>query len=725
MNRKFILLIVSIFLYSLTSNAKEQFNFKHIKLGSLLKERADIIRNSDDFNDISVLSTKSTRLSPGQRVLDENDKYLARALKLEISEDDDVGVSKMARVAKAAQVDKAFVDEQKKSLIYKAILSYLGDRFREIGAGEAQNIIDHSQDFDLGSTNFSGFDWQKPMGSYGISVNRKITPDYKNANRWIVLDSFEISINAQTFLEKIMDAGLASLEGIGLDAFAGLTFKRRYTFYHFANSYIDGLKSDYSRLFLPFLQFSRKKLLNMPAYHFLKKEDYLSVNAGASVETPPVYGFDLKGGVMVELSRAASVSAQSLGPQDDPTPGEILRVAIDKQFKLKTGISVDLQLDFFKLLKLTLLSYELEYSIAKQDTINLSFSEEDKKKLLGQSETAKELDRLLRLFNLKVRHLEPNIISSEQSKKNDLNSHYSAFIFGKLKNSKTESVKIIKDGKVKELYRHTSENVAVEKSIWSRLWATIVYKIFEIESKVKNVAYKAKKFVMEYDSDRRQNTTVYDEEKFSIELSQKVEVNKTKGWSRKRFRRLMAKSLLGLSNINREVADKVMNQELVGPMVLNHNIQIQKDAMRSLHSKDENLVFENLAKTCRSRRVSKWKNAKKRSRFLRRIQVGKELCVKKLGKSYLSYMNEVRNYGQMNLDKLKKFLTYYLKKSKTYENLVDLFGHDRLFVHGRFAAYTNSGESFVTYFHQGVFSGLGLIESHKRSTSMVPIVYNK
>ena len=113
MNRKFILLIVSIFLYSLTSNAKEQFNFKHIKLGSLLKERADIIRNSDDFNDISVLSAKSTRLSPGQRVLDENDKYLARALKLEISEDDDVGVSKMARVAKAAQVDKAFVDEQK------------------------------------------------------------------------------------------------------------------------------------------------------------------------------------------------------------------------------------------------------------------------------------------------------------------------------------------------------------------------------------------------------------------------------------------------------------------------------------------------------------------------------------------------------------------------------------------------------------------------------------
>ena len=172
---------------------------------------------------------------------------------------------------------------------------------------------------------------------------------------------------------------------------------------------------------------------------------------------------------MVELSRAASVSAQSLGPQDDPAPDEALRIAIDKQFKLKTGVSVDLQLDFFKLLKLTLLSYELEYSIAKQDTINLSFSNKDKEKLQDKSEPAKELDRLLRLFNLKVRHLEPNIVSSEQSKKNDLKSHYSAFIFGKLKNSKTESVKIIKDGKVKELYRHTSENVAVEKSIWSRL----------------------------------------------------------------------------------------------------------------------------------------------------------------------------------------------------------------------------------------------------------------
>jgi hypothetical protein len=709
-------ILLPLLLVSTQVLASDDFSFKHIKLGSLLKKRVEIIKNADDYNDIGFSSR--AKFTPGQRVLDENDKHLARALKLEIG-DGSISVSKSARSS------QAFIDDKTKSLIYKSILAFLGKRFQQIGSDESQSIIDHAQNFDLGESNFSGFTWQKPFGSYGLHVNRKITPDFKDPSKWIVLDTFEISVNAQTFLKKLMDAGLASLDGIGFDAFAGLTFKRKYSYYHFADSYRAGLTSDFTRLFLPFLQFSRKKLVNMAPYNYLKKEDYLSVKAGVSVETPPIYGLDLKGGVMMELSRSASVSAQSLGPQDDPAKDEFLRVSINKEFKLKTNVSVDLQLDFFKLLKLTLLSYELEYSIAKQDKIDLSFYNKDKDKLLSDALPGKELSRLLRLINLKLKYLEPNVVSSEQRKKSDLSSEYSAFIFGKMKRSKTESVKLIKDEKVKVLFRHTAENVAVEKSLLSRLWATVVYKLFDFETRVKNISYKSKVFSMEYDSDRRQNTTVNATEKFSIELEQKVEVQKTTGWTRKRFRKLMAKSLIGLSNLNTQIAKKVLNQQLVGPMVLNQKIMIQKNAMNALHVKSESSVAKNLARVCHSKRINKWADPKKRRRYLKSPQVGKELCVKELFKRYASYMRDVENDSEMNLDKLKKFLTFYLKKSKTYENLVNLFGHDRIFVHGRFTSYTDTGESYITYFNQGVFSGLGLIESHKRSTSMVPIVYNE
>lgn len=714
--RRIILLLTLLLGFNLQA-ADRQFDFKHIKLGDLLKKRAHLIEHRDQYNDIQKMGLRTKSATPVPLEFESNSAALANKLNLNIN-------SNSESIARTMNIQKSFVDLKSDSLIYKSILAFLGNRFQQIGSEEAGSIIDHSQDFDFGESNFSGFNWQKPMGTYGIHVDRKVTPDYKDPSRWIVLDTFEVSINADTLLKKLVDTSLISLNGIGAEAFAGIVFKRRYSYYHFANSYVAGLTSDFSKLFLPFLQFSKKKLLNMPQYNYLKKEDFLSVSAGATVETPPVYGFDLRGGVMVEVSRTAAVSAQALGPNDEPKEGEFLRVNIDKELKVKTGVSADLQVDFFKLLKLTLLSYELQYSFASQDSINLSIYKEDKKKLLDNSLPGKEFSKLLRLFNLKVKYLEGNVVSSEQRKKSDLSSEYSAFIFGKLKKSKTESVKIIKDNKVKTFFRHTAENVSVEKSLLSRIWNSLIYKLFEINTNVKNVAYKSKRFVMEYDSDRRQNTDVFKTEDFSIELSQKLEVKKTSGWTRKRFRKTVAKAVVQQTSLDHEIAKNILKEKLIGPVLLDQKVMIQKAAMDAFHKVPEDLAFLNFTKVCKSKRAHKWMGASSRRKYMKRLQVGRELCVKKLGKYYYKYINDVKEFGRMDLDYLKDFMTYYIKKNMDFKNLIHLFGRDNLFIHGRFSAFTDMGKPFVTYYNQGVFRGLGLIESHRRSSSMVPIVYN-
>ncbi|MGK0367495.1 MAG: hypothetical protein ACI9QD_000631 [Thermoproteota archaeon] len=721
------IIIFSAF-YSSVSQAQD-FNFKHIKLGSTLKKRAHIIENPDLYNEIDLKNARSKsnksfeRFSNvPRRALADSEKQLALALSLKIQEKNKE--KKRNTLSKKVGISSEVLKLKGDSLLYKSLLTFLGGKYNEIGDQESQSIIDHADDFDLGEENFSGFNWHKPFGSYSVLVDRKVTPDYKNAKQWIVSDTFEVSIDAQTLIKKLVDSAMISLEGLGLEAFVGMSFKRKYTYFHFADSYEKGLRSDFTKLFLPFLQMNRQKILQMSPYNILKKEDYFSVSAGVSVETPPIYGFGLKGGIMAEYSRTASVKAQALGVNDTPKQNEFLRVEINKEVSTSVTANLELQADFFKLLKLTLFSYELQYKLSSKDNINLSFNQGDKKILQEkESKEAKEFSKLLRLFKLKVHYLEPNTVSLEQKKQSDLNSEYSALLFGKLKKHKTESVKIIKDNKVQQYYRHTSENVSVEKSLLSRIWATVVYKLLEFENTVKNVTYKAQKFIMEYQADRKQNTRVNSTDKFSLEFTNLIEVQKTTGWIRKRYRKLMAKSVLNLTNLNSKFAKKIISQEIVGPFSLDQKVIVSQEAINVLHTYSEDFVFSHLAKVCRSKRANKWSRAKKRRKYLKRLQVGKELCVKKLGKRYLNYIQDFKEYAVIDLEKLKKFMTFYLKKSKTYLDLVHLFGSKNLFIHGRLSGKTNRGKSFTSYFNFGVFRGLGLIESKRRNSSMVPIEY--
>jgi hypothetical protein len=690
--------------------------FKHIKLNSLLNERAQLLKNKDQYNDIqsSKMSTIARFGSPAY--LEQNDHHLANALELEIHRDLDLN-QKQARI----QNTPNNTSDNFASLIYQSALSTLLPIYNNIGQQESQAIIDFRRQFDLGQMDFSGFNWQKAMGSYSIFVDRQVRPDSQNPSQWLVVDRMEFSIDAQTYLKKLVDTGLISLNSIGLDAFAGITFKRIYHFTHLANSYESGLSSDYSKLFLPFIQFDRSRLLNQAPYTLLKKEDFLTVKAAVSAETPPVYGFDLKGTVRTDLTRMASITAQALGELDHPSNDEYMRVSIDKKLSVAVGVNLDLQLDFFKLLKLTLLSYELEYQLDNSDQVHLSIYNADRNKLINNNELGREFKSVLSLANLKINHLEPFVVSSEQRQSHNLSSRFSALIYGKLKKSMRESVKIIKDQKVNQFFRETSENIAVVQSWLSRLWATVVFKLFEFESHVKNVAVTSIRYSAEYQAERAQTERFSASDKFSLTLDHEFYFKKTDGIN-KAYKKQAIEILDDSTNLEKIILDKIVKNEILGPMQLNAKLQLNQRSIDYFLSQDEDHAFAHFGNIC-GKTNEKWTNANQRKKELNQLQVGRDLCIKNLGKVYIEIKRILMDEHEYDLAKISELMKSAIKVSKSLKAVKLLFGENTSFLHGKFEAKTKQGKSFTSYFSHGTFDGLGVIEKFQRFNSNVAINY--
>lgn len=713
--KKFILLLLG--LISTRIYGMEQLDqFKHIKLNSLLNERAQLLKNKDQYNDIqsSKMSTIARFGSPAY--LEQNDHHLANALELEIHRDLDLN-QKQARI----QNTPNNTSDNFASLIYQSALSTLLPIYNNIGQQESQAIIDFRRQFDLGQMDFSGFNWQKAMGSYSIFVDRQVRPDSQNPSQWLVVDRMEFSIDAQTYLKKLVDTGLISLNSIGLDAFAGITFKRIYHFTHLANSYESGLSSDYSKLFLPFIQFDRSRLLNQAPYTLLKKEDFLTVKAAVSAETPPVYGFDLKGTVRTDLTRMASITAQALGELDHPSNDEYMRVSIDKKLSVAVGVNLDLQLDFFKLLKLTLLSYELEYQLDNSDQVHLSIYNADRNKLINNNELGREFKSVLSLANLKINHLEPFVVSSEQRQSHNLSSRFSALIYGKLKKSMRESVKIIKDQKVNQFFRETSENIAVVQSWLSRLWATVVFKLFEFESHVKNVAVTSIRYSAEYQAERAQTERFSASDKFSLTLDHEFYFKKTDGIN-KAYKKQAIEILDDSTNLEKIILDKIVKNEILGPMQLNAKLQLNQRSIDYFLSQDEDHAFAHFGNIC-GKTNEKWTNANQRKKELNQLQVGRDLCIKNLGKVYIEIKRILMDEHEYDLAKISELMKSAIKVSKSLKAVKLLFGENTSFLHGKFEAKTKQGKSFTSYFSHGTFDGLGVIEKFQRFNSNVAINY--
>src|SRR5690606_37979031 len=63
------------------------------------------------------------------------------------------------------------------STLYEEIRNHLEASHQQIGLEQVENLRRWSQQFNLGTSNFSGFSWQKPIGVVQVYVDRQVTPN--------------------------------------------------------------------------------------------------------------------------------------------------------------------------------------------------------------------------------------------------------------------------------------------------------------------------------------------------------------------------------------------------------------------------------------------------------------------------------------------------------------------------------------------------------------------
>lgn len=618
---------------------------------------------------------------------------------------------------KSKKGTKPPVDEHR-SPLFDEIAEYLNNNYQSIGNTETASILKFNREFNMGSQNYSGFNWQKPMGKFSIQANRHIEQAFGPNEPWIVRDTLIINIDATSFLKSAEADGVIEITKTQLGLFAGMTFRRQYTYEHLAETYEKGLLSDFSKLFLTFNIFDTKRVFALEEYEIVTKEDQISAVAGGMVETPSYYGLSANVGALVKFSHIGSVKVQKLGPEDAPHSGELIRVHSLKSKIVTTGITAELQIDLMKLVKITLFSYDFEYALEKSQDVGLSFGEQDYDKLTGDGDEALEFKQILSLTIPDIKALKPNIVSLEQREKEAKSSKFAALLFGTMKKKNTEMIKIIKDNKTKIFFNSYFENIKLVQNLFSRLLNITIMAAFKFEKGVKSDAVKSRSVEIAYEasenSTQHEDVFVASEEKMSFQLIKEYQVKDTTGWTKKMYKDHAIEIMQNYTSLGADFVTMVRKDELRGPLTINTHVMVGKDGLRFFNALDVDQTFLNLAIICGSKKPSVWIIPAKREEAMKHILVGEEKCVKDLGESYLTYRQDWDRYHEMNFKKFRDFLIGVHKETDHRDDLTKFFGPNNIFFNGSFQAKTKTGNFFQTYFKDGVFKSAGIIDDYVR-----------
>ena len=617
----------------------------------------------------------------------------------------------------AGDFNDPFPTDGAQSPLLEQIRHHLEGAHREIGLREVTQLDFLNRQFNLGTQNLSGFSWQKPYGVVHVYADRQVTPNLFGSN-WLIQDTFTFDIEATTFLEKTNEAGITNMSSAEIGAFAGLTFKRIYTYYHYANSYQEGLRADFSKLFLPFLKLNPNSISRMNHEEIIKRQDDWTVSAGGVISTPPYYGFSFSGGILAQFAYQNMVAVQHNQVQD--LTAERIRLSTKSKTSATVGATLSLQLDFFKLLKLTIMNADLTYEYASAKELTLGMSSPEWQHVQTQAPQQRELQGLLNGFG-QVSHLEKYVISLDEEDSSSLSSRGSLLVWGKLAKNKTEQIRVIKDNQVRIFFKSYAQNIRVVQNVFSRLFSAVIYKIFKLPMGTKNAALYNREIHLEYEATHPQASNpeiarIDHTEQFSFVLHQSYEASRTDRWVDQKFKNDLIWFIDTFTTLPKDYKTIIRSEQLKGPMLIETNLRIEKAGFNHLLEKPENGVFAQIAQVCGSRKISEWSEENSREQLLKKLQLGPEKCVKTIGSHFIDFKNDYKaNQLKPSLAKFKTFLTKYFKRAENLEALSSLFGSNHTFIHGQLKATTNANSQFVTTFSSGQFRGLGVIDNFKRS----------
>lgn len=728
------MLIISFF-FALTTSASAlagaEYTFESFKVNDVLNKRIDLMtdREMERGDEEGVSRGLKNELTNSDRELNSALEAKTELVRSMNAFSGTIKKSSRAMTTRSyqlpSQVDTSEYDElieQGLNPVFAKIVKVMGPIYQGVGKSQAQGIILKNEQFNLGSVNHSGFTWQKPMGNFAIYVNRQLAPDLFDDTNWVVTDTLTIHVDATTFLTNMKQNGLIDISTKQLAAFAGIQFKREYRYAHFASSFEEGLQKDYTNLFLSFTNFFGLNFLKMNQYEFMSKKDFLSFSAGAGAHIPIATGASFGAGVMVGYNSLSSVEVQKVGPKDSPRQGENYRISFEKEKGAEVEISAKLQADFFNLLRLTLFSYEYSYSLSESDKIYLSVFDRHMEDLVMGSPAQKQISSIFRMNRPDLHVIQDMVVSSEHRKKQNKNSHFAIFLFGKLKKGQIEQVTIQKDGTEKTFFKSRYESIKYVKGFFSTLLNGLSMFFTNTELFKSYKASRSRDLMLEYEGERElssKDKVQLHEEKLSFNIEHEFTAKKTEGWLNKKYKKYAEHFTRNFTNLPSNIANEIKSKNLVGPLKIRTTAWINKDGLVAFNNQHSDNVKGQLAKICKyekPKKVKWWKRV--RNAFKKKSVKGK-ICFDKLTKYYTKYRNELKNSGDMSLWKLRSLLIQVNKYSDNKDDLRRLFGHSNVFYNGSVEAYTKNDTKFKSYFKDGVLKSVGVIDDFQRKNEAV------
>ena len=638
--------------------------------------------------------------------------------------------------------------------LYTQILNELGSTYDQIGQRQADAVLNDNDFAVYGGLNNVGIRYSKEFIDFSINVGRTVAPDLFS-DKWLVTDQFTISIDASKLLTNLKDQGTVDFSEAQYGAFAGVSFKRVYRFVHFAESYSEGLLLHFDRLFLGFLKFQNKDFLNLGHYEFIQKEDSLSFKAGA-IAGGPIYG-PISGsvGVLATFEKLSRVDVEAIHPDERSHDNEKLRISFEKTKSASLGVSASVGIEFLKLLRITLLKYDFSYKLEESRKTYLSFFESDYAKLKTDSYYSAQVKRILKGQKADLMALKKNVVSLEQRKTEQKNSKYGVLLWGGQKEAKTQQIEISKNGKVKRFFRHYYEKIKFKQNIFSRLMSILTKSLLKLDSVVNKDSSDSKKVIVEYSSEQnlvnsKKDINLTEEEKLSMSFAHEFYTFKTDGKRRSKHKKAALEILNKYSGVS-PLAIKLFEQDaIVGPVSIKSDYKVNKAGMDYIlnHSKKKMASLYKTMCSKKSKSKFKWfrnlfngclrKMKKSTERFYTEWEhddytsTSKEICNKKsrkyrFFKRYRMRRRCMKSIAKRELSRDLKIVplwrfkdvaqSIYLEhKSKT--DIFNFYGVSNVFHYGHFKATKQNGFPFVSYFDEGNFSGLGVVDNYKSKNNL-------
>lgn len=589
--------------------------------------------------------------------------------------------------------DKISKQNQRK-LDLAPIIKKVWDKLKDEGVRQVNNltkdIIDYKQSFALGELNTPGFNWDLATGNAHVRLGRTLEPAF-NSDKWIVVDQIQVSVSARSFLEQLKEEGDIEITDANLKMFAGVRFRRTYTYRHTADTYLKGLATEFDKLLFSFLKFYGTRYTELDAGDLVRRDDFLSADLTLSVDTPSAYALSGYAKGTLYYSKLSSLIYQK--PEDNRSYSEALRVSVRNSKVKGTSLQVGLQADFYKLLKLTLLSGEYRVNISTSHTTNLKFSESDIE-LIRENE---ELQDALKQVNKGKNPdgslvLMPFITSHQESMRIDESLDLQALVWGKHWGNATEQMTFETRHGKRYFYRHQQERVAMNRSILQFLFANKNLSKFNTRV-VENMAF-------EYEVDSPD--AKFEDTALQLPASATYRISKefmaTKNY--KKYRKKAKEWIQRFEQIDQGLVTGIEDGDLQGPFVLNLHAQVGVNGVNHLIQQDVLDLGDAFEIVCTGEDQPDGEDLSKK----------KTKCIEKLQGQFTVIHNDVVIHNEVNLVAFKDFLETVSNNAVGFSVLKSLFGEDHVQIYGSFQAETKDNKPFLTYLKEGFSQGFGLIK---------------